>query len=220
MSCCVTKNYYSPQKKRILLLHTAEIRRKTHLRQPYCNLYAYGANNPVRYIDPTGRSAGDLFDTLDEAAEDFAKTYNDDSIRNNVEYGTTLYKNKDGKYYYSVPNKGDNDGVSSYTEPLAPNDKESGRAHTHGAYDPKYRNNEFSNYKDKDGNMKGDIPNAKRLKRPTYVATPNGSFRKYTPSSDTDVLMQSDMPSDPKDPARLNKNDAHADSYKDDPCNE
>ena len=52
MSCCVTKNYYSPQKKRILLLNTAEIRRKTHLRQPYCNLYAYGANNPVRYIDP------------------------------------------------------------------------------------------------------------------------------------------------------------------------
>ena len=53
MSCCVTKNYYSPQKNRILLLHTTEIRRKTQVRQPYCNLYAYGANNPVRYIDPT-----------------------------------------------------------------------------------------------------------------------------------------------------------------------
>ena len=58
---CVTKNYYSPQKKRILLLNTAEIRRKTQVRQPYCNLYAYGANNPVRYIDPTGRSAFSFF---------------------------------------------------------------------------------------------------------------------------------------------------------------
>lgn len=68
------------------------------------HVYHYSNNNPIRYLDPDGRAAGDLFDTMDAAAEDFGKTYNDDSIRNNVEYGTTLYKNKDGKYYYSVPN--------------------------------------------------------------------------------------------------------------------
>ncbi|MBC6719221.1 hypothetical protein [Treponema sp. Marseille-Q4130] len=61
MSCCVTKNYYSPQKKRILLLNTAEIRRKTQIRQPYCNLYAYGANNPVHYIDPDGNRLLTIF---------------------------------------------------------------------------------------------------------------------------------------------------------------
>ena len=87
------------------------------------HVYHYSNNNPIRYLDPDGRAAGDLFDTMDAAAEDFGKTYNDDSIRNNVEYGTTLYKNKDGKYYYSVPNIGDNENVISYTEPLDPNDE-------------------------------------------------------------------------------------------------
>ena len=72
MSCCVNKNYYSPQKKRILLLNAAEIRRKTHFRQPYCNLHAYAANNPVRYIDPTGLAVDYAFIRNHEGAGEAA----------------------------------------------------------------------------------------------------------------------------------------------------
>lgn len=43
------------------------------------NLYHYAGNNPVKYTDPDGRAAGDKFDTMDEAAIDFGKTYNDNS---------------------------------------------------------------------------------------------------------------------------------------------
>ncbi len=69
-------------------------------------MYVYAANNPIKYTDPDGREAGDLFDTMDEAAKDFAKTYNDDSIKLNRELGSSIYINKDGKYYYTIPSKG------------------------------------------------------------------------------------------------------------------
>ena len=106
MSCCVTKNYYSPQKKRILLLHTAEIRRKTQVRQPYCNLYAYGANNPVRYIDPTGRSAFSFFIQEIKNFRDYNNKYRT-TQRTTIKLTYTIYsgnKNtlqdfKDGEIY-------------------------------------------------------------------------------------------------------------------------
>ncbi len=42
--------------------------------------YVYTLNNPLRWIDKDGRDPGDPFKTRDDAAKDFAKYYNGNSI--------------------------------------------------------------------------------------------------------------------------------------------
>ena len=55
------------------------------------NMFAYCKNNPVNKADYNGREPGDLFDTMDEAARDFAEYINPKSIEDNREYASYIY---------------------------------------------------------------------------------------------------------------------------------
>ena len=54
-------------------------------------MFAYCLNNPVIYADYSGNEPGDLFDTMDEAAKDFAMIYAQLGYENRVEYASFIY---------------------------------------------------------------------------------------------------------------------------------
>ena len=109
-------------------------------------LYTYVWNTPVKLIDPDGLAPGDPFDRPEDAAIDFGKTYNDDSIRNNREYGSIIYSYKDfnnkTKFSYNVPHRGPKaidrkSGLKGTINPKIPADAEFvAHIHSHGAYNP------------------------------------------------------------------------------------
>ena len=136
------------------------------------DLYAYAGNNPVRYIDPDGREAGDLFDSPDEAAKDFAKNYNDDSIKHNRELGSSIYKTKDDKFYYTIPYKGAKTSVKP-TEIRG--EKRVGVIHTHT------NGFQMDRYSDTDiilANNEGCL---------SYLVISDGVLLKYDPSKPYDI---------------------------------
>ena len=73
--------------------------------------YAYTANNPVRWIDPTGLDPGDSFKTKDEAAIDVLKEANFESIIMNTEFGGWIYE-KSGQFFATKPMIGEEGGTA------------------------------------------------------------------------------------------------------------
>ena len=178
-------------------------------------MYSYSHLNPIRFVDPDGNAAGDPFKSAAAAAADFGKTYNDDSIRNNVEYGAAIYsfRDKDGNktaYSYNVPNRGNSRSVT-IDKTAKPGQRFETTVHSHANYNPDLDKSLL-----KDGidgnNVPSGAPFGDRAKvgaNPEYVTTPNGSLIQYDRNSSNDKVIRTDMPSSPHDPGRLNKVDPY-----------
>lgn len=183
-------------------------------------MFAYCLNNPINKVDCFGNKPGDLFDTMDEAAIDFAMYINQKSILENREYGSYIYSilkvdikfvtvTKKHKFLfwswnttYYVPQivlkiK------YGYVEPQKgtidetsiPSKKsifhnKSAEIHTHAAYDPYY--------------MKGnDLFSPDDLNNfINYLVTPLGTIRKYNPKDGSDIVIYWDAPFDQNHPAK------------------
>lgn len=185
--------------------------------------YVYCLNNPVRFLDRDGLEPGDFFFTVDEAAVDFGLFYNGISIRRGREYASAIFSvvNKKGQagYSYTLPNIGTEDGVMVGEAPYGY--EMVARVHTHGRSSlmedgkTEFFDNEFSGLRDTEYESRTieyrkivtnmtDIGNANRDKVNSYVATPNGSLQKYDYKTGEVTTISKDMPSDKRDPTRLN----------------
>jgi RHS repeat-associated protein len=161
--------------------------------------YMYCLGNPIRWVDRDGRAPGDPFSSVGAAAKDWGNYYNGASIIRGKEFGSTIYStNVNGKtvYKYSTANEGRSKSVQISNSPNG--EKREATIHSHGEYDKNYNDNQFS---------KADKNNSDKRGVDSYVATPDGSLKKYDPNTKQTSTVSTDLPSDPKDPERKNNND-------------
>ncbi len=138
------------------------------------------------------------FDSLDAAAKAALNAANPQSIKDNTEYSGLIYQDSDGKYYFSGPAKGTDQGASPLRDAPAPAGANVvGDYHTHGDYstadpstgaavrtnDPakdQFNSDNFS-AQDKSDNTKQGYPG--------YLGTQSGTFRKFDPATGSDTTL-------------------------------
>jgi len=142
------------------------------------------------------------FATQDDAARAALKNANPKSIKDNLEYGGLICRGQDGKYYYTGPIKGSDQGVNPHNAPVPSRTQLVGDYHTHADYslqdkktkaairtsDPKkddFNSDNFS--KDDKTGIASDgqgIPGYAG-----YLGTPSGTFRKYDAATGKESVL-------------------------------
>lgn len=173
--------------------------------------YVFSGNRVVDARELEGLEPHFPFKDKDSAAKDFSQRYNGVSILNDKEYGTKVYSRTDGDsnntYSYADPVTGYSKSVNFGKVKLPDGVNFEAAAHTHAAYDPNpdVGNDEFSGELGK--RTEGDMGYAERKGVDIYLAATDGSFQKYDVNTNKIEVLSKDLPSDPKNPKRLNKID-------------
>jgi len=145
-----------------------------------------------------------LYKEQDAAAIAALKKANPQSIKDNLEYGGVIYRDKQtGKFGYTGPIKGTDQGVNPFSDPIPQGSELVGDYHTHADYSIMDRNTgsaiRTSNSRDDDFNsdnfssqdIKGIIADGKDIKGyKGYLGTPSGQFKVYDPATGKKSLLQ------------------------------
>lgn len=140
------------------------------------------------------------FKNSDDAASSWALRYNGESINEGKEFTSNIYEILiEGITYtnYTDPAKGSATGSDPTKTPVPEGLTKTGIIHSHGNYMPSAENNRFSG-------TPGDVGYFEKEGVNGYVSTPNGSLQKYNVEKNTVTIQRTDLPSDPRDPDRLN----------------
>ena len=158
------------------------------------NPMAYCQNKILTCYDRTGTTVDDIYPSIDEAAIAWGNEFNDDSIEDNKEYGSSIYMNGDG-FSYTEPNKGEENSVS-VSLPSSGFPSVEAFIHSHGAHMPGFDNGNFS---------PEDEESADKYNKPFYVTTPGGILKKYVPNPQlpydgTVTIITQNLPRDTRIP--------------------